>query len=77
MWWSQLIFDHLQYSICKVQVHKNTIWLNSCGNNLDLGTGIVDEMIVWGKEAGGSDHEKQLIQFLQATRQHNLKLNLH
>ena len=44
--------------------------------SLNFCTGIADDMIIWGKEADVSYHDKYLTKFLQDTRHHNLKLNL-
>ena len=42
---------------------------------MDFFTGI-DDMIIWGEESIGDNHNKHLTMFLQATRPHNLKFNL-
>ena len=37
--------------------------LHTVFNNLNLCTGIADDMIIWGEEADGSDHNQYLTKF--------------
>ena len=45
-------------------------------NNLNFCTAIADDMIIWGEEVDGSDHDKHVTEVQQVTRQHTLKLNI-
>ena len=50
--------------------------LGTVFNNLDFCTSTTDDMIIWGEQADGSDHDRHFREFLQTTRNHNQKLSL-
>ena len=45
-------------------------------SNLDFCTCIADDMVIWGEQPDGGDHDKHLTESLQVTRKHNLELNI-
>ena len=50
--------------------------LDAVFSKIDFSTVIADDMIIWGEQPDGSDHYKHITNFLQVTKNHNLKLNI-
>ena len=68
-------------------IPKNAIWTNVSGDCHQHGIdtkygklknviGIADDLLIWGNEPDGSDHDKAFQGVLDTTRQNNLKLNI-
>ena len=55
----------------------NAFWctIGTIFHNVDFCMGMADDMIICSKQTNSSDYDKPLTEFLQATRQQNLKLN--